>query len=608
MNKSPSIPRLLIVDDLFGRRVPDGRNEDRANLCRQYLLEDLTGDEKSDGSGPKLKRRVAQAVFCRGQIPACSRVGDVVENDLQGTLEVIRSGWLPTRSDPRWSMILLDLCFYTGLVTQESNAKDPGVPEGRDGDAVPKRYFGLRVLEAIHREFPDLPVVILSSKPREEVSRDFSQFGALAFLPRTEEGRPGHERLNELIDRHGLIPDDAGEIIGRSRNLLVAMRAGRRASENAMHVLIRGERGTGKELLARYIHRKGLKNRCGPFEVVDSGRLTRELYASELFGHEKGAFTDARSKRVGSIVKADGGSLFLDEIGNMPRDIQAGLLRVLEYREVVPLGGARGLRADLRVISATNEDIEFKAAGGGFRWDLLDRLRENRTILLPPLRERKEDIPALTEYFVAQALEKNPKARTEEIAPEALDKLMAHDWPDNVRGLRNCIFNAVNTADVETLSAFHIQLPGKPEPTTVTVPEAVMTPEPEVPPRPIHTASEGLDTFIETIDSFDFETITTAGLSGRLPTLQGAYARLVAKYLIAVLSATSKPTPKDPEGEIFIHPAIKLMTGNDKVTASKAADIIKRLMRIAPEAVEPLLSNPILKEAYETALRLRPKK
>jgi Sigma-54 interaction domain len=306
-------PRILIIDDLFGRSHANRRNAERANLCGQYLLEDITGDETARGTSQRiLVRPVAQAVFHRGQTPHRADVGDVVENDLQGVLSVVRKGWRDRPpGTPPWAMILLDLCFYTGMVTAASARITSGMPEGRPGDDHPASYFGLQILEAIQTEFPDLPVVILSSKSRDEVSREFSAKGALGFLAREHVRSP--ELLKEYLLRHGLIPDDSGEIVGHSPSLLLALRTARRVALSRRNILIRGERGTGKELLARYIHRhRSDVPQRRELVTVDSGTLSPSLFASELFGHKRGAFTGADRDREGRIVQAHGGDLFLD--------------------------------------------------------------------------------------------------------------------------------------------------------------------------------------------------------------------------------------------------------------------------------------------------------
>ncbi|MBE2281842.1 MAG: hypothetical protein IAE77_00110, partial [Prosthecobacter sp.] len=168
---SIALPRLLILDDLFGRVGPQDRNADRENLCAHFLWQDATGDAAARASRQKVLKPVAEAVFCRGQTPVESDVGAVVENDLASTLGQVRSGWneVLALGEPPWAMVLLDLCFYTGRVTEDSHQRTPGMPEGRPRDDNPNSYFGLTLLDAIHHEFPDLPIFILSSKPREEV-------------------------------------------------------------------------------------------------------------------------------------------------------------------------------------------------------------------------------------------------------------------------------------------------------------------------------------------------------------------------------------------------------------------------------------------------------
>ena len=602
MNDKHFIPRILIIDDLFGRTHMDRRNKERSNLCGQYLIEDITDDEKDKGALQRIKDPVAQAVFYRGQTPICSTVDDIVENDLQGTLKVIQNGWQSNRT--RWAMVLLDLCFYTGHVTEASNQKTMGMPEGRTGDDDRNNYFGLRVLKAIHNEFPDLPVIILSSKPREDVSREFSQNGALGFLDRTADS--SSDLLKDYIWRHGLTQDDTGEIVGHSKSLLLALRAARRMASDRRNILIRGERGTGKELLAHYIHRKGQKEkgRLSPFIIVNSSILTSELFASVLFGIEEKVATDVM-KRKGLIEEANGGNLFLDEIKDMLPQVQAGILRVLELHEITPIGSREVRPVDVRFLSATNADIEALSAADKFRTDLLDRLREMGTIFLPPLRERREDIPLLVEKFVRDAERANPNALKREIDSETLEMLYSYDCPGNIRMLRSCIFNAVNNnPDVEHLAPIHIQFPENHKTSedsmSVTPPDISST-------RRIYSDTISLDELIRTLDSFTFESAVPLDITGRLSNIQRAYARFIARYLRASLEATRKPTPEEPKGQIFIHPAVKLMTGDSKLTASKAADLIKRLLSISHTDIESLLSDPILKSAYETAIRLRPK-
>ncbi len=595
MSIEPQMPRVLVVDDLFGRTHSDARNEERANLCAQYLLKDITGDEIGKGSEQRVLNPVAEAVFFRGQRPLCSRVGDRVENDLEAVLRLVGDGWIsPGRDEQLWSMLLLDLCFYTGVVTASSNRRMRGMPEGTDEDASPQHYFGLKILRAIHREFPELPVVILSSKPREDVNREFSANGALGFLDRS--GEDAADTFRDYLWRHGLIPDYSGLIIGNSRSLLLALRIARRAARNRRNILLRGQRGTGKELFASFIHRHGT-NPSGPFEVVDSGALSPQLYASELFGHKKGAFTGADHNRVGRLADARGGDLFLDEIANMPLEVQLGLLRAIEYRSIIPLGGNSGDPVDVRFISATNGDVErWTESGQGFRQDLLDRLRESGTIFLPSLAARKEDIPALIRHYVFQAEQSIHGAFARQIDPSVFEWALNYEWPGNIRELRNLMFNAVSqNPDVEYMVPLHLDLSS---PRSVKVdPPTDLGDTQEVKRNQSESALLQLRNLLSAVAAFDFNSLGPADLEGLLPRLQESEGRIMAQYLKTVLAATARPL----QGRIQIHPAIKVAMGDATLSASKAAGIIKSLLKNSKQLGDPTLMN-----AYEIATRLRP--
>ncbi len=204
------------------------------------------------------------------------------------------------------------------------------------------------------------------------------------------------------------------------------------AARSDINVLLRGETGTGKEIFARYIHRLS-ERREKPFIVVDCGAIPEHLFESELFGHEKGAYTGATSRKLGLVELADGGTLFLDEIGEIPLPVQAKLLRFVETRRFRRVGGLREHRVDVRIISATNRDLKEMVRRGEFRSDLLYRIN-TMEVEIPPLRERKEDIPLLVEAFL--------KRYRKKIKKETLKKLMAYDWPGNIRELRNAIERA----------------------------------------------------------------------------------------------------------------------------------------------------------------------
>jgi len=594
-NAHTFLPRILVIDDFFGRTHSDRCNEDRANLCARYHLQDITGDEKGLPTTQTVKEPVAEAVFFRGQHPICATIGDTVENDVEGCMRIIEEGWNPQRNEPIWSLVLLDLCFYTGSVTYKSNQRSVGMPEGCPGDSDKNQYFGLIILREIQKRFPELPVIILSTKPRASVSRQFSYWGALAFLDRSSP--ESADLLKEYLWRYGLFPDTTGQIIGISKALLFSLRTARSMANNRQNVLIRGPRGCGKELIASFIHHNNRKNIITPFVIVDSGILNPNLYASELFGHKRGAFTGADRDQEGRIIQANGGDLFLDEIGNMPLEVQLGLLRVLEYHKMTPVGSNESVSVNVRFISATNIDIEeHSAAGKGFRLDLLDRLRAAGTLFLPPLCERKEDIPLLVEKFVREAENQIENSFHRDIDQAALDKLMAYDWPGNIRELRQCIYKSVfKHPDIEHLVPAHIDFQSAITKDQSQNKNAIVT---KIQPELNMQIPNSLEEILGDMAGFDFETLNRTELVGKFETLQHYCNEFIANYVISTLKATTKPV----EEKVQIHPAIKMALGDKTVKASKAADIIKKVL------VPVKKSEPILQQALEKAFQLRPKR
>jgi DNA-binding NtrC family response regulator len=226
-------------------------------------------------------------------------------------------------------------------------------------------------------------------------------------------------------------------------------------AETTATVLISGESGTGKELIARALHYDGARA-DGPFVAVNCGAFTESLLASELFGHEKGAFTGAIQRHQGAFERADGGTLFLDEIGDAPTDVQIKLLRVLEERHVTRIGGQSSFHVDVRVVSASNRVLDTLVAEGSFREDLLYRLKVV-DISVPPLRERRGDIRPLADRFVAAACSEHGR-QIQEIAPSFYEALDTYNWPGNIRQLRNAIESAVVLSTAPTLSGDSLQL------------------------------------------------------------------------------------------------------------------------------------------------------
>jgi DNA-binding NtrC family response regulator len=235
--------------------------------------------------------------------------------------------------------------------------------------------------------------------------------------------------LAELIGTHGF-----GRLIGSSQSLEKTLKQARAVADTNATILIIGENGTGKEMLARAIHEESRRARA-PFIAVSCAALPESLIESELFGHEKGAFTSATHARMGRFELADGGTLFLDEVVELSPNVQVKLLRVLQERAFERVGGTKTLNVDIRLIAASNRDLETEVEGDNFRRDLFYRLNVV-PLVLPPLRERREDIPGLAAHFAAKAAEKHGRA-TAQLSPELIDSLHEYDWPGNVRELEN---------------------------------------------------------------------------------------------------------------------------------------------------------------------------
>jgi DNA-binding NtrC family response regulator len=248
-----------------------------------------------------------------------------------------------------------------------------------------------------------------------------------------------------LKERIQLEAAQRGALIGNSEALMRVRSMIEKVAETDATVLVRGESGTGKELVARELHERSSHRRRGSFVAVNCAALPSELIESELFGHEKGAFTGAAARRRGKFEQADGGTLFLDEIGDMSANVQAKLLRALEERRIERLGGNESIPVDVRIVSATHRPLEQEIERGGFRADLFYRLQVV-TIEIPSLRERREDIPVLAETFARQAAERyGLPSRT--LAPAALRKLVEYHWPGNVRELRNAVERSLILAE-----------------------------------------------------------------------------------------------------------------------------------------------------------------
>ena len=322
---------------------------------------------------------------------------------------------------------------------------------------------GLEVLERLRAAGSDTPVVIITAQNTMDNAVEAMKRGALDYLlkpfslaqvtalaERAQSTRALQDEVHELRRKVSRATKPGAErLVGRSTALLeIFKRVGKVAVRN-VPVLVTGESGTGKELVARAIHSASPRSE-EPFVTVNAAAIPSELLESELFGHERGAFTGAISSRLGRFREASGGTLFLDEIGDMPIDLQAKLLRVLQNGEVVPVGGRDPVYVDVRIITATHRNLDEAVASGRFREDLLYRLRVV-PIDIPPLRDRREDIRTLGEYFTHRYSADLAEQPTE-IAEATLDFLENHDWPGNVRELENAIKRALVLTSANILS------------------------------------------------------------------------------------------------------------------------------------------------------------
>jgi two-component system, NtrC family, response regulator AtoC len=321
-------------------------------------------------------------------------------------------------------------------------------------DMVMPQMSGLEFLEKVKKMLPRTEVAVMTGHGSVETAVQAMKLGAYDYIAKPfsplEELRLFLRRMAEkvrLVEENQFLRDRMDTetqlhgIVGSSAKIQDVLRMVSRLKDTRTPVLISGESGTGKELVARAIHFRG-SFASRPFVAVDCGSLVPTLIESELFGYEKGAFTGALKSRTGLFQSADGGTLFLDEIGELPLEMQAKLLRVLQEKEVRPVGSNQRVKVDVRVMAATNRDLEQEYRAGSFRKDLYFRLNVV-TLHVPALRERRSDIPMLAHWF----LDRSAPGRPVQVSSAAMKALMQYDWPGNVRELENCIARAVALGD-----------------------------------------------------------------------------------------------------------------------------------------------------------------
>ena len=329
---------------------------------------------------------------------------------------------------------------------------------------------GMGVLEAARQTNPNIGVVLVTAFGSVDGAVDAMQEGAFHYLEKPIDLDELDEIVDRALERSHLVSENEllrerigggaqfGGIIARDPAMEEALNVVARAAPSRATVLVRGESGTGKELVARAVH-DASPRADKPFVGVNCAALNKGLIESELFGHEKGAFTGATDRRVGRFEQASGGTLFIDELAEIPAEVQVKLLRVLQERKIERVGSGTEIEVDVRLIGATHRDLQGLVADGGFREDLFYRLNVV-SVQLPPLRSRKRDIPVLVEHFIARYAEENAKT-IEGVSKEAMDLLMRYVYPGNVRELQNIIERAVVMARGDVVTKNDLSLEGQ---------------------------------------------------------------------------------------------------------------------------------------------------
>lgn len=324
---------------------------------------------------------------------------------------------------------------------------------------------GVETLEQIKKLRPNQIVIFVTAFGSISLAVDAVKKGAYDFIEKPFDNDNLVLKVNRAVEHCRMkgeirnlrtrLNEDRYTIIGETGGLKQVVAQVKRVAETNATVLINGESGTGKELIARAVHTFSTRA-DGAFVAVNCGAIPLSLMENELFGHEKGAFTDAKEMQSGTFERANGGTLFLDEVGELPMDAQVKLLRVLEERKITRIGGKRAIPVDVRIVAATNRKLEDEVQKGNFRLDLLYRLNVF-TVSIPPLRERKKDIPLLVDFFIAKH-NKALNLSVQSITQTAMNTITAYDWPGNVRDLENAIQSAMILTPDGIIQTEHLPL------------------------------------------------------------------------------------------------------------------------------------------------------
>ncbi|MEO5328842.1 MAG: nitrogen regulation protein NR(I) [Magnetococcus sp. THC-1_WYH] len=371
-------------------------------------------------------------------------------------------------------------------------------------DIVMPGGSGLDLLKTLKTLRPEMPVIVITAQSTLRNAVGAFERGAFEYLSKPFDIIQIVELVGRALDsntphssKRGVDMDRFGGIIGSSRAMQELFRTIGRLANSEMTVLIHGESGTGKELVARAIHAHSPR-RHGPFTAINMAAIPRNLVESELFGHEKGAFTGAISRRTGHFERTREGTLFLDEIGDMPMEAQTRLLRVLQNGTFTRIGGTETIIANVRIIAATHQDLPLAIISGRFREDLFYRLNVI-PLNVPSLRSRPEDIPLLCDYFFAQ-VSKKINSPPKWFTPEAITVLQAYGWPGNVRELENLIQRLMILAPHDTIGPDQLDFAGSDTDAVVPIPPLAVTTEPSNDartPPPGHSLEDGVIALVE---------------------------------------------------------------------------------------------------------------
>jgi DNA-binding NtrC family response regulator len=588
-----TLPRILIIDDQYAKEA-----DSRGSLCYECGLVEI-GAKISDRElveKAAAEEAIAEAVFTSGQ----TMRGEEVENSIDEVLKVVESGW-PSAEGWRWALILLDIRF---------NSKPARYDDGE---------FGLKVLEELVRRWPDreaqtgnteLPLVMLTSSGRDEWAKVANQSGAAAYVVKQELER---QRLEKLLDEHGLISDPSGGLIGRSHALLRVLRDARRVARmGAGNALILGPQGSGKSSIARYIHERS--GREGIFVSYFSAPGAKELEYTNLFGYWYGAHNMAVESVYGKAEEAHKGTLLIDEVHNLKNETQQELLQFAR-----PVGGQRKLRrlghfptardrikqaersvlgdrdpetslitVDVLMLSATNEPLDDPKwrADNGFSDPLYSRLAVDyvgKPLRLPSLEQRREDIPELFESFLQEGT-KSIGGRPNEDGIKSLDAevkayLQKYNWPGNIAEMRGVALEvARNSKDFAEVFVRHLPTFDLPTEGSPAAPPAVVQPAP-----PVNSLADA-ERVLRNVQV----PRSTRELRGRLSSLHNAYGLLVKEVLEVAFD--EKMESEGPKA--FITPALNLLFG-DKMAATAAYGILLRLARLFEDEYPPTADSPL---------------